>query len=149
MRNQISQRIKEWQKNNPEKVLENIKQTCIKIKCLETNIIYNSISEASRLLNIDRKSINRCILKQQKTAGNLHWVEASSLETIEDIETFFEQNKTNTVKIKCIETNEIFFSIASAKRKYKGDIQACLKGRQKTAGKNEQGVSLHWEYIED
>lgn len=42
------------------------------------------------------------------------------------------------IKIKCVETGEIFESIAKAKEIYKGDIQACIAGRQKTS------AGLHW-----
>ena len=114
-----------------------------RIKCLETNIIYDSISDASKKTQINRKSINRCVLKQQKTAGGLHWVSINDTNTtIEKIEEKRKIHK-NAKKIKCIETEEIFLSIGQAKKKYSGDIQACCAGRQKTAG------GLHWIYLEE
>ena len=92
---------------------------------------------------INRKSINRCVLKQQKTAGGLHWVSINDTNTtIEKIEEKRKIHK-NAKKIKCIETEEIFLSIGQAKKKYSGDIQACCAGRQKTAG------GLHWIYLEE
>lgn len=39
-----------------------------KIKCIETNQIYNSVSEAGRALNIDKGAISRCCNGQQKQA---------------------------------------------------------------------------------
>lgn len=112
----------------------------LRIKCIETNIIYNSISEASQITGIDRKGINRCILKQQKTAGGYHWCKAFEEITIIDIEKTRKMTG-NAKTIKCIETEEVFPSINQAKQKYKGDIKACLAGRQKTAG------GYHWEYV--
>lgn len=49
-----------------------------KVKCIETGIIYNSIIDASRLLNINSSCIVRCCNNglskiQQKTAGKFHW----------------------------------------------------------------------------
>lgn len=143
----ISQRQKAWCASNPEKMKQIFEASSYKVRCLETNIIYNSISEASRLLNIERKGINNCVLKYQRTAGGYHWAEANSNITIEEIDLFFKKRNLNTRRIKCIETNEIFFSIADAKRKYGGDIGACLNGRQKTAGIDNLGNRLHWKYL--
>ena len=46
--------------------------------------------------------------------------------------------------VKCLETGEIFESIAEATLKYpKASISECLRGKQLTAG------GLHWEYIRE
>lgn len=48
----------------------------------------------------------------------------------------------NARKIKCVELDLVFDSIADAKRWLgKGDIQSCLRGKQHTAG------GYHWTYI--
>lgn len=46
-----------------------------KVMCVETKIIYNSIKEASRETNIDKKNISYCCkkIKNYKTAGGYHW----------------------------------------------------------------------------
>lgn len=56
-----------------------------------------------------------------------------------------EKIKTNFKKpVKCLETGEVFESIAAATLKYpKSSISACLRGKQLTAG------GFHWEYIEE
>ena len=43
--------------------------------CVETGIIYNSIKEANRETNINKKNISYCCrkLKHYKTAGGYHW----------------------------------------------------------------------------
>lgn len=44
-----------------------------RVMCIETNIIYESIGEASRNTNIDKTTISRCCNKKQKTAGGYQW----------------------------------------------------------------------------
>ena len=55
------------------------------------------------------------------------------------------------VKVICLETGQVFNSIKEAKQWIgKGDIVACLRGRQKSAGLHpETGQRLHWMYYED
>ena len=52
-----------------ERIVDNTKH---KVKCIELNITYNSISEAAELHNIARNSIRRSI-KFGYLAGNYHW----------------------------------------------------------------------------
>lgn len=44
-----------------------------KIICLETNIIYESISEASRQTKINKYCIGQVCLGKRKSAGKMHW----------------------------------------------------------------------------
>lgn len=44
-----------------------------KIMCIETGIVYNSINEASRTLNINSTCIVNVCKGKQLTAGGLHW----------------------------------------------------------------------------
>jgi group I intron endonuclease len=43
------------------------------IKCVETNIIYESVNEASNLVHINDTNIRACLKKRQITAGSYHW----------------------------------------------------------------------------
>ena len=43
------------------------------ILCVESNIIYDSIATASKILNIARSAINHCCNGRKKTAGGFHW----------------------------------------------------------------------------
>ena len=43
------------------------------IICIETNIKYNSIKEAGRILQIDSRSIQKVCKGERQTAGKLHW----------------------------------------------------------------------------
>jgi hypothetical protein len=43
------------------------------IRCVETGVVYPSISKAARETNINVNSIRRCASGTQKTAGGYHW----------------------------------------------------------------------------
>lgn len=45
----------------------------IKVKCIETNVIYPSINIASEKTSISATGIIRCCKGKQKTAGGCHW----------------------------------------------------------------------------
>ena len=44
-----------------------------KVRCIELNIDYNSITEASKSLNICKTSIGLCCSNVRNTAGKMHW----------------------------------------------------------------------------
>lgn len=44
-----------------------------KVICIETGVIYDGLSEADRILNIDFANIFKCCKGKQKTAGGYHW----------------------------------------------------------------------------
>lgn len=45
-----------------------------KVICVETGIIYSSITEAAKLNNINLNTLSACVNKRQKTAGGYHWM---------------------------------------------------------------------------
>ena len=62
----------------------------------------------------------------------------------------FRKNKvaqSNGKLLYCNETNEIFYSIASAKRYYGGNIDSYLKGEIEYAGVLDNGTKLHYNRI--
>lgn len=62
----------EWMslKNNS---IDGAKQIQRRVKCIETGIIYDSISQASRETGLDRSSIRKVCRGKLKTCGKLHW----------------------------------------------------------------------------
>lgn len=44
-----------------------------KVKCIETGVTYNSLTEASKQNNIPKETIGACCRGKQKTAWGLHW----------------------------------------------------------------------------
>lgn len=55
--------------------------------------------------------------------------------------------KSNGKLLYCIETNKIFYSIASAKRCYGGNIDLYLKGEINYAGMLDDGTKLHYTIV--
>ena len=45
----------------------------IKVKCIEKNIIYNSMHEAERITGIPNSNISKVCKGERKTAGGYHW----------------------------------------------------------------------------
>lgn len=43
------------------------------IVCVETGTVYNSVAEASNLLNLDDSNISACALGKRHTCGGFHW----------------------------------------------------------------------------
>ena len=52
------------------------KTNCKAVKCIETNRVFNSITEASKLYNLQRTKIGQVANKRKgrKTCGGFHWV---------------------------------------------------------------------------
>ena len=48
-------------------------KTCKPVKCIETEIIYDSMVEASKQTNIPRPNILVCCKNHLRTAGGYHW----------------------------------------------------------------------------
>lgn len=73
----------EWRKNNSEATKKqwensNLRQRVAEangksVRCIETNEIFISASEAGRQKNINASGIRNCCRGIQKTSGNLHW----------------------------------------------------------------------------
>lgn len=63
-------KIKKYESNGRQKVQPKYR---IKVRCLETKEIYNSLGEAARANNIHECSISRAIQNPKWTAGGYHW----------------------------------------------------------------------------
>lgn len=49
-------------------------KTVRKVKCVETDIVYQSITEASKAVNRDSSSISKCCRGKQATVAGYHWI---------------------------------------------------------------------------
>ena len=110
------------------------KHSFIQVICVETGVIYDSVSMAAKALNIKRSSISNVLTGRSKTAGGYHWKYA-------DEKNF---NKGRTC-VLCVETGVIYDSIISAAEEYHvshGAISNVLRG------KNETSAGVHWKYAE-
>ncbi len=149
------------------------------IICIETQIQYNSIIEASNTLNINPTAIsNACRGIIQIKAGGYHWAYLNDISRQDELKEYIgkpptksrdissklkasisskaryaKSPKDNSYLMKpilCIETNQIFPSLAEAKSWLgKGDIGSYMMGKQSYAGKLEDGTKLHWRYLND
>lgn len=65
------EKVSEISKINVKKAHESIKK---KVKCIETGIVYESVSDAAKHVNLYNGSgISACCRKNQETAASFHW----------------------------------------------------------------------------
>ena len=105
--------------------------------CVETWDLWNSgihsIIEICKILDLSRESITR-YLKRGAECGKCD----------------YKPLDLSSKKIICITTKMIFSSIKEGSEYYdmcRTNINACCKGKRKTAGKLEDGTKLVWRYL--
>lgn len=134
-----------FSESHKAKLKELAKKTSKAIICVETNIKYNSISEASAQTGISRENIRESLKGTRSSAGGYHWALADDANRIAELKKLNGKHKLAKAKIRCIELDLVFDSIADAGRfinKTPTTISAVLGNKHKTAGK------YHWEYLE-
>lgn len=117
---------------------------CKSVICLETGVVYKSITEANNITNICRGDIGKCCLKQMKTANGYHWqYYDEKLKNKENrINLINKIGNGRGIKVWCIETNMLYGSIKEASIDIGIDnssIGKVIKGKQMTAG------GFHWK----
>lgn len=114
-----------------------------KVICIETGIIYISVREASRVLNIHPSSISAVCRGNRKTSHGFTWRYIDDEGNIQEIK---QENKpVKGAEVLCIETGEIFISFKEASRVTgiaSNLIGSCCRGDKKSAG------GLHWSYTQ-
>ena len=115
------------------------------IICIETQQVYLGKNEAERQTGI--RHIGECCNHHREVAGGYHWAYTNDLDWQAKFEEFKNKERKITKmakrQIRCIETGEIFESIAAAMKAYRGCITKVLNGERETA------AGLHWEYLND
>lgn len=89
------------------------------------------------------KTHNLEIRKKIAKKNKKQWLNKEYKEKMKYI---MKYEKNHFKKVKCLETNEVFFSINEASRKYNlivQNIHKCCKGERKTCG------GYHWGYYEE
>ena len=129
------QNLKEWRKNNPDKVKENIE------KMIQGSRDYYNAHPEKRKEIVDKLQI-----------AKEKWQKEHPEEVQQQIKNFIKAGSdANSQKIKCINTGEIFPSISEAARHYntyQTNISKVLKGERKSAGKHPiTGEKLYWEKL--
>lgn len=69
----LQKHIEEWKKQASERMKKYNEKNMKKVLCVETNIIYNSLNEASRILNKSQGNISMCLCGKRNIAGGYHW----------------------------------------------------------------------------
>ncbi|MBR4384856.1 MAG: hypothetical protein IKP64_15035, partial [Selenomonadaceae bacterium] len=111
--------------------------------CVETGVIYESITEAARANNIKYFHIKRACQIPSRRAGGCHWI----FQNPADMNT---QTPAGTPTPKhsiiCVETNEFFESISEAARSKNLRVtnisRACRNGRNTAGG-------CHWKFADE
>lgn len=104
------------------------------VRCIETDLIYHSIAEASRKTGISKAGISQVCNGKQRTAGKMHW------EFVDNIT----NKKASPRPVHCITTNITYCTASEAERETginSSSILRVCKGERKTAN------GLEWEYV--
>lgn len=115
------------------------------IICIETKVIYESISEAARQTGISRENIKTALNGKRLSAGGYHWALVDDQEKISELSALAGKYKAAKRSVICIETGFVFESISEAARRVnvgQSGISNVLSGKCKTAG------GYHWKYLE-
>lgn len=105
-------------------------------KCVETGIIYESITKASKETGINSGSIAQCCKNPTNTVHGYHWEYADPKYG----RNYYECE--NTRKVRCIETGEVFNSINEARKKYPSVANILYRTIKSTNG-------YHFEFVEE
>ena len=72
---------KQWQNEEyRNKFLGSNNGNSVKVKCIETNIVFDTLKEAAAWANTSRQNITGVLRGRQKTAGGYHWEYANKEE---------------------------------------------------------------------
>lgn len=111
------------------------------VMCMETGIIYPSTGEAERQTGIGRTGIAKCANGVAITSGGYHWGYIVDGEPV-----FHKRPDYNRMRIKCLETGEIFNSMAECARslgeKDAGTLQSTIKYGCRHKGKTYVKIDL-------
>ena len=158
--NNTKSEFEEWLGKAVKLVKNNIPiLPCKQVYCLETDTVYDSADDICKKLNIKCKThvYDVCTLKNDKYKSvcgyHLMWYDDYINMTETELKEYIHKvvNK-NQKQIICLETLEVFNSIASVAKKYKpsnltgngcGQIVSACKDIQKTA------YGFHWMYYTD
>ena len=126
---------KNWTKPNK-------KSRNVSVVCIETGKIYKNAVEAAKDMKIEQSvsGITVCCKHKALTCRGYHWCYYDELKTFKIRETLRKK------KVICIETQEIFPSIANAAKKY-NVCPSCI--REACTGEIRKSCRLHWQFLKD
>lgn len=135
-------------------------QGAIKVICLNTMTVYDSIKDASEMINVDPSCLAKHCKGKQKSCGKLNgeplvWVYYEDYMSLNEKER--EQFRTNKLEqaqpkskygknkraVICLETKEVYESCKYVRNHFNLDVQKCCSGQRKTCG------GYHWMYYDE
>lgn len=151
-----------------------IKESCkeciinqmVKVICLNTTEVFNSVTEAGKKYKVRESAISACCKNNRRSAGYLEngtkltwsfleeYATSTTEEILRKISKVNEPKPANrSKKVICLTTNKGFKSITEASQEYAkynahlSGIGHVCNGNRKTAGKLPDGTPLKWKYI--
>lgn len=118
-----------------------------KIICIETQQILNGEANVNKKLGVTHSHVGDCCNGLRQIAVGYHWAWLDDLARQEELKSFIgcpqKITKLAKRKVLCVETQEIFESIAQARKKYPSCISKALSGERELA------AGYHWRYVDD
>lgn len=141
--------------NNPELIKKRSEKCKKPVICIEEQIIFDSVADASKWCNGDVGGSIKG--KNQKTAGGYHWAYLNDIETQQQLFNFIGNTPQGNYKylnqilkdkkILCIETQELFDIPPNSKSKIKNtnwtNIKDCCNNKYDVVG------GYHWAWADD
>ena len=117
------------------------------VQCVETNDVFCSIADAARAVNRSKNTVCDACKNPNKTAGGYHWRYVEVDNTVELAEhkttVIADSNPSNYKAVRCVETGDVFPSMAEAARwanTSRQEVRRACEKNTKTSG------GYHWEY---
>jgi len=101
---------------------------------LDYNIAWESLEVLCNMLSINPQDFNNEVRGLKFEIVGINFLLENNIKIIK----FEKTTNYKTLKIKCVETGEVFDSVKEATNKYKGHISDVINGKRKTA------AGYHW-----
>lgn len=108
----------------------------IPVLCVETGIVYPSMTEAERQTGVNNPNISGCCNNKRKTAAGFHWLKVDDSRAMALMSTY----------VLCVETGVMYPTVSEASQQtgvHHSYICKCINGKQKTAGR------FHWQKVKE
>lgn len=119
------------------------KAMSVKIICLETMNVYESMTDASEKLNVKAGCISLCVAGKRPTAGGFHWIRYSKYTDELKNEILNKKTRNDIIRrsVICVETGVEYKSVTEALRKtgIKNISRSCKDEDYRSGG-------FHWRY---